>query len=82
MPTTGRPAGSPQGSQAIGPRLSRALAETLATLPSRLFDRLLTWQERAEQRQYLARLDDWMLRDIGLSRADVASETDKPFWRP
>ncbi len=39
------------------------------------------WQERAVARDHLARLDDRMLQDIGLSRADVMRETDKPFWR-
>ena len=31
----------------------------------------LTWAERARQRRQLAELNDYMLRDIGLSRADV-----------
>lgn len=42
---------------------------------------LLTWQARANERAHLAALDDRMLRDIGLSRADVAQECAKPFWR-
>ena len=48
---------------------------------TRLLDRLLLWQERAEQRRRLGELDDRMLRDIGLDRADVTHETTKPFWR-
>lgn len=44
-------------------------------------DLLATWLERARQRRALQRLDDRMLKDIGLSRADVAHESDKPFWR-
>jgi uncharacterized protein YjiS (DUF1127 family) len=43
---------------------------------------VLTWAERAHQRRQLAELNDYMLRDIGLTRADVAGETRKPFWRP
>jgi uncharacterized protein YjiS (DUF1127 family) len=39
------------------------------------------WSERARQRRLLAALDDRMLKDIGLTRADVAAESDKPFWR-
>ncbi len=46
----------------------------------RLFDGLLTWQERYETRRHLRRLDDRMLKDIGLSRADVEMESAKPFW--
>lgn len=39
------------------------------------------WRRRARSRTELAALDDRTLRDIGLSRADVWSEIDKPFWR-
>ncbi len=47
-----------------------------------LVDLLFDWQERRRQRRHLARLGDYMLRDIGLSAADVEHETHKPFWRP
>jgi uncharacterized protein YjiS (DUF1127 family) len=39
------------------------------------------WEECAAGRHALARLDDHMLRDIGLTRADVERELIKPFWR-
>lgn len=42
---------------------------------------LLVWQERASQRHALAALDDRLLKDMGISRADVAREVGKPFWR-
>jgi len=42
----------------------------------------LVWLERAQQRRHLRELDDPMLRDIGLSRADAWAEAEKPFWRP
>jgi uncharacterized protein YjiS (DUF1127 family) len=42
---------------------------------------LIDWAERARQRRALRSLDDWMLKDIGLSRADVMREYDKPIWR-
>ena len=38
------------------------------------------WHERARQRRHLQFLSDHMLRDIGLIRADVLAEADKPFW--
>jgi uncharacterized protein YjiS (DUF1127 family) len=44
-------------------------------------DLLLTWHERARQRRQLRTLSDRMLRDIGLTRADVMAESSKPFWR-
>jgi uncharacterized protein YjiS (DUF1127 family) len=38
--------------------------------------------ERRRRRIALAMLPDLVLRDIGLTRADIEMEADKPFWRP
>jgi uncharacterized protein YjiS (DUF1127 family) len=54
----------------------------LASRVGRAVDLLLTWHERARQRRHLRSLNNYMLRDIGLSRADVEGEAAKPFWRP
>ena len=43
---------------------------------------LLSWQERARQRHQLQCLSDHVLRDIGLTRADILAESTRPFWRP
>lgn len=48
----------------------------------RAFDTLVVWQVRARQRNHLASLNDHLLKDIGLNRADILRETSKPFWRP
>jgi uncharacterized protein YjiS (DUF1127 family) len=40
------------------------------------------WSERAYQRRVLSTLDERMLKDLGLTRADVEREATKPFWRP
>jgi uncharacterized protein YjiS (DUF1127 family) len=37
-------------------------------------------RERRERRQ-MAELCDATLRDLGLSRADICGELDKPVWR-
>jgi uncharacterized protein YjiS (DUF1127 family) len=50
-------------------------------LVTRLFDHLLTWLDRARQRRHLGELDDRLLRDIGLSRAEVEHEIARPFWQ-
>jgi uncharacterized protein YjiS (DUF1127 family) len=42
---------------------------------------ILLWMERVRERRALAELDDRLLRDIGLTRADVWQEIRKPFWR-
>jgi uncharacterized protein YjiS (DUF1127 family) len=39
------------------------------------------WRRRAHDRAELARLDDRMLRDIGVTRADAEFLINKPFWR-
>lgn len=44
------------------------------------YDQFLIWLERSRQRQHLAMLSDHMLKDIGLTRADVEAEVLKPFW--
>jgi uncharacterized protein YjiS (DUF1127 family) len=42
---------------------------------------LREWRRRKNDRLELARFDDRMLRDIGLTRADGDYEINKPFWR-
>ncbi len=45
------------------------------------FQWLYAAYERQRQRQALLKLDDRMLSDIGVSRADVERESSKPFWK-
>ena len=42
---------------------------------------LARWRRRVADRRSLARLVDFMLRDLGLAHADVEMEITKPFWR-
>ena len=60
----------------LRPRRSYVLAAAGVVL-----EKIAVWQERRRQRLILARLDDRMLRDIGLNGADVDAEISKPFWR-
>ena len=39
------------------------------------------WRQRARQRRQLMRLDDALLKDIGLTRCEAEYEAKKPFWR-
>ncbi len=39
------------------------------------------WKAVSKQRKQLAKLDDHLLADIGLSREQVKCEVSKPFWR-
>jgi len=42
---------------------------------------VVAWQTRAAERQQLVGLDDRMLQDLGVTRADVWREARKPFWQ-
>ena len=48
---------------------------------SAMRDRFESWRERRYERRQLMKLDDRMLRDIGISRADAEFEYRKPFWK-
>jgi uncharacterized protein YjiS (DUF1127 family) len=47
----------------------------------RLFDWFAECRQRRRERIALAMLSDHMLRDIGISRAEVDAEFRKPSWR-
>jgi len=54
-------------------------------VPSKLsksIDILLLWLQRWRERRMLGELSDHMLKDIGVSRADIDQEVRKKFWRP
>ncbi len=55
--------------------------ERVGTTVAGIVQTLENWAERARQRRELARLDDHMLKDIGLSRSTMHTEVAKPFWR-
>jgi len=48
---------------------------------TRLVALLTRWSERSAQRHWLAQLDDRMLSDIGVGRADAYRESSKWFWQ-
>ncbi len=45
------------------------------------FEAVLLWLTLGRERRHLAGLDDRMLRDIGITRADVEREYRKSFWQ-
>ena len=52
-----------------------------ADLLNRALTTLWLWQFRLRSRRELARLDDAMLRDVGLNPFSRDREVAKPFWR-
>ena len=67
----------------VGGRVARARrsAHAAGNAASRLFGELREWRRRSKGRAQLATLDDLMLKDIGISRADAEFLANKPFWR-
>lgn len=61
---------------------SQARRAPPAGLLTALLRLLICWQWRARQRAHLERMDERMLRDIGIRREDAQLEARKPFWRP
>jgi len=75
-PATGRvPRTAPQGVR------RRIAGHSLRHVLSLVRKMLQQWGRRRRERAELARLDDRMLRDIGITRGDVWQEINKPFWR-
>ena len=60
---------------------SRPVTAVLAEQFFKALDLLYVWHERAQDRRLLLELDDHMLRDIGLTSADVDHEVSKKFWQ-
>jgi uncharacterized protein YjiS (DUF1127 family) len=48
---------------------------------SAMVETLYLWQERAAQRAHLAGLENHILKDMGIDRAEAEREAAKPFWR-
>lgn len=64
------------------PRLSRYRRAVASIAALRHISHVVNvWFVRADARRRLAMLDDHMLRDIGLTHADVDRELLKRFWR-
>ena len=68
--------GITQGASVFG-----GFVQRLVRFPLSALEVLLVWQERANQRHRLGQMDDRLLKDMGLSRADVEREAAIPFWR-
>ena len=59
----------------------RAMHPSLREGLNRVFAALHEWRRRSHDRAELARFDERMLSDIGITRADVWHEINEPFWR-
>lgn len=61
---------------AIVIRLVRRLPKLAAIASARL----LRWHELSRQRRALLALNERMLKDVGITRAEAEREARRPFW--
>ena len=67
-----------------GPRAiprRQSLGELIANAAVAAFGQAREWRERARSRQALLRLDERMLRDLGIDRGTAQFKGSLPFWR-
>lgn len=50
-------------------------------LLARIAQTIALWHGRSSQRRHVVHLNDHLLRDIGLTRADIDAERKKRFWQ-
>ncbi len=67
---------------ALFPREQAQLSGNVTRALRKGFDLLYTWQGRVQERAHLASIEDYLLSDMGISRAQADNEAAKPFWRP
>lgn len=53
---------------------------SLVSVARRMMQQIQRWHALHRQRQQLAALSEEALKDIGLSRADIEPEVNRPFW--
>jgi uncharacterized protein YjiS (DUF1127 family) len=60
--------------------IRQTIAAAWASL-GRLAELISTWRQRSAERRHLHGLNEYMLKDLGISRADVDRETSKRYWQ-
>lgn len=71
----------PYKSLSSGSSLPRSITTAFGGLPRVVLNKLMQVMETHRQRRALERLDDRLLKDIGITRCDVDQEVSRPFWR-
>ncbi len=76
-----RPASAVAQAPVAAFRLLSDIVPAIVAAPVRAAEIALLWLNRHRQRRVLDGLSDHMLKDLGVSRAEVDREISKPFWR-
>ena len=73
---------APAGGSVRDGTVSTSGAAPVVTIAGVAVAVLREWRRRARQRRALALMSEYLLRDIGVTRAEASRESVKPFWRP
>jgi uncharacterized protein YjiS (DUF1127 family) len=66
---------------AIAATRHRTALDDLSDAAQTFIATLRAWRRRLRERDQLSHLDDRMLKDIGITRAEALRLSDKPFWK-
>ncbi len=69
-----------RGHSRHAPESTLSLLASIFAAPYRALTTFRLWQARSAYRTRLMSLDEHMLADIGLTRAEIEREIRKPFW--
>ena len=47
---------------------------------NKVLAKILVWREIHRQRKQLSKMDDYLLKDIGVSRVEADREAERKFW--
>ena len=59
-------------------RVARAVSQN--SWAQRMAGQITRWYQLSRQRAHLRRISDAVLKDLGLSRADIETESHRAFW--
>ena len=68
-------------SAAVSARNRRTALDDLSDAAQWVLGTLRQWRRRSREREQISRMDERMLKDIGITRAEALRLGSKPFWR-
>ena len=68
-------------SASVSARNRRTALDDLSDAAQWVLGTLRQWRRRSREREQISRMDERMLKDIGITRAEALRLGSKPFWR-
>ena len=68
-------------SASVSARNHRTALDDLGDAAQWVLATLCQWHRRSREREQISQMDERMLKDIGITRAEALRLGSKPFWR-